>query len=226
MRGAIVIANGEMDIPPGIRAKIQASTYIIAADGGVNNCHRLKIQPHAIIGDLDSMQPGDVEAYREAGIKVIQYPAHKDETDLELALRYVMNKEVDEVTILGGLGARWDMTIANILLIVHPLFDHLKICYLDGTQEVALLRAGERSVIDGAPGDTISLIPLAGDASGITTQGLEYPLRDGTLQFGATRGVSNVFTGGQAEIYYREGRLLCVVNRQKQKLTKKVRLHE
>lgn len=212
MKRAIIFANGRMEKLPKIVADIQASDLLIAADGGIHHCKSLGIQPHVIIGDLDSMDPNEVTAYREAGVNVIQFPAHKDETDLELALQFALKHEVAEVIILGGLGARWDMTIANILLIAHPMFTRLKIRLLDGTQELVLLRAGKRSNIQGQPGDTISLIPLAGDARGIITHGLEYPLMDETLQFGSSRGVSNVFIQEHAQIFFREGLLLCILS--------------
>jgi thiamine pyrophosphokinase len=51
---------------------------------------------------------------------------------------------------------------------------------------------------------------LAGDAVGITTHGLEYPLIDETLYFGSPRGVSNVFKQDSAHIQIREGLLLCI----------------
>jgi thiamine pyrophosphokinase len=213
MKQAIIIANGSMQVPPELSSYVQASTLIIAADGGIHNCKSLGIQPNVIIGDLDSVGSGEVAPYQESGVDVIAYPPRKDETDLELALRYALKSEVTDVIILGGLGARWDMTIANIHLIAHPMFAGLHIRLLDGTQELRLLRAGNRSVIHGRSGDTLSLIPLAGDVSGIITSGLEYQLNDETLHFGSSRGVSNVLIQDQADILFRQGVLLCIVNK-------------
>ncbi len=82
---------------------------------------------------------------------------------------------------------------------------------LDGSQEVFLLRCGESAEVTGSPGDTVSLIPLGGDAQGVTTSGLEYPLTGETLAFGATRGVSNVLLGESATVHLESGLLLCVV---------------
>ena len=55
------------------------------------------------------------------------------------------------------------------------------------------------------PGDLLSLLPLGGDAIGVTTEGLQYPLHDETLFLGQARGVSNVFTGSRAAITLRRG---------------------
>ena len=213
MKQALIIANGKMEKPPALSSYVSASTLIIAADGGIHNCISLGIQPNVIIGDLDSMESEEIPIYREAGVDVIQYPTHKDETDLELALQYAKKHEVSDLIIIGGLGARWDMTIANILLIAQPMFTGINIHLMDGTQELFLLKPGVQSVVHGHPRDTISLIPLTGEVSGVITDGLEYPLNDETLQFGTSRGVSNVLLMKQAQIYFQQGFLLCILNR-------------
>ncbi len=80
----------------------------------------------------------------------------------------------DEILILGALGTRWDQTLANVML--PAAFPDLNIRLVDGNQEFFYLRAGETITITGRPGDTLSLIPLGGEAQGITTDKLEYPL--------------------------------------------------
>ena len=55
------------------------------------------------------------------------------------------------------------------------------------------------------------MIPIAGDARGVSTEALEYPLKDETLSFGATRGVSNVMLADKARISLKAGMLVCVV---------------
>jgi len=201
-----------MEDTPALVETIRPADLVIAANGGSYHCRALGITPSVIIGDFDSLSPEDIVSYQQAGVEIIQYPSQKNETDLELALQLALKRGVSEVLIIGALGARWDMTIANILLIAHPIFSGLKIRLLDGTQEFILLRGKERADLHGRPGDPISLIPLAGDAHGITTQGLEYPLKDETLHFGSPRGVSNRFLQNHAQIDVREGVLLCIKN--------------
>jgi thiamine pyrophosphokinase len=213
MKSAIIFANGRMEKPPDILSILQTSDLLIAADGGTHNCEALGIKPDVIIGDLDSMNPDDVTSYRDAGVEVINYPAHKDESDLELSLEYSLVHDFTEIVIIGGLGERWDMTMMNIVLMAHPKFSGLNIRLLDGTQELLLLKPGKNVELAGKPGDTLSLIALAGEASGILTHGLEYPLNNETLQFGESRGVSNVFTAARARIAFSQGLILCIINR-------------
>lgn len=213
MKRAIVFANGMMVNPPEIISERQPSDLIIAADGGTHHCSSLGITPNVIIGDFDSLDPNEVTDYQHAGVEVIQYPVHKDEIDLELVLQFIMNQEISEVYIIGALGDRWDMTLANIMLMAHPKYCRLKIRLLDGSQELVLLRGEDQIEIHGQSGYQLSLIPLAGEVFGVTTYGLEYPLNDETLYFGSTRGVSNVFVHDNAQVIIREGTLLCIVNK-------------
>jgi thiamine pyrophosphokinase len=210
---AIVIANGKMEIPPNFNLQLTSYSMSIAADGGTKNCKLLGLIPQVLIGDLDSMQADEIEEYRRQGAEIIQFPRRKNETDLELAFAYAQGKQCDQVDVVGGLGARWDMTIANVLLLAYPQFDRMDIRYIDSSQEIRLLRGGKKYNLEAKAGDTLSLIPILGDSKGITTSNLEYPLRNENLLFGATRGISNVFTDPDAHIEFREGLMLCIINR-------------
>ena len=210
-RRAIIFANGLLGNSEAARQSIRPDDILIAADGGARHCRRLGMTPHFIVGDFDSLEPAELQVFQDAGVIVIRHPARKDFTDLELALRHARALGADEIIVLGGLGARWDQTLANLLLPAAEAFAAAHIRLLDGAQEVFLLRAGESAVITGSPGDTVSLIPIGGDAQGVTTGGLEYPLVGETLVFGATRGVSNVLLEESATVHLQGGLLLCVV---------------
>jgi thiamine pyrophosphokinase len=201
----IIFANGRMDWP----FEIQDDDFIIAADGGGRYCLERRIIPKIVIGDMDSLSEAELTLLETQGAEIIRFPTRKDFTDLELALLKAQELDADEILLLGALGARWDQTIANLLL---PSA-HASMCIriLDGPQEISFLRGGEELKIAGQPGDTVSLIPLAGDARGVTTHNLEYPLDDESLIFGGSRGVSNVLTAKRATVSLQQGMLLCVV---------------
>ena len=210
----IIFANGEVSDLEAARAVIQPTDTLIAADGGAKHCRALGLTPHVLIGDFDSLAPADLAALEAAGTRVIRHPARKDQTDLELALDYALAEGANDIVILGALGGRWDQTFANLLLLALPALSSTRIRLLDGTQEISLLRGPGQLTLTGNAGDTVSLIPIGGDAHGITTSGLEYPLRDETLNFGSTRGISNVMLERQATISLTEGLLICAVIRQ------------
>jgi thiamine pyrophosphokinase len=209
MKRAVIFANGPLADLDAARAVLRPGDRLIAADGGLRHLRALGQRPHALVGDLDSVEAGEAARLEAAGVGVHRYPARKDETDLELALRLALAEGASEVVVLGALGGRWDQTLANLLLLAHPDFRGARVRLLVGAQQVYLVR-GE-TLIEGQPGDTVSLVPLGSDARGVTTAGLEYPLTDGTLPFGGTLGISNVLVGQTATVSVAEGLVVCVV---------------
>jgi thiamine pyrophosphokinase len=209
---AIIFANGGTTQLP----DLQPDDLIIAADGGARHCLAYGLVPHLVVGDFDSLDDERLVQLRKRGVEMIQYPVRKDYTDLELALHHAMQRGAHKILVLAALGGRWDQTLANVLLPAAKEFAALDICLIDGAQEIRLFHAGQRMQINGCPGDTVSLVPLNGDAQGITTENLEYPLHAETLYFGSTRGISNVMTTNTATVYLDNGALLCVVIHQQE----------
>ncbi|MDD2696480.1 MAG: thiamine diphosphokinase [Anaerolineales bacterium] len=218
---AVIFANGLLSHPEAARQAIRPDDLLIAADGGLRHCQHLGLTPSILIGDFDSLDEGQVSAMRRAAVRIIRHPARKDSTDLELAVRHAKSLGATDILVLAGLGARWDQTLANLLLPAAADLDGVRLHLQDGPQEMHLLRGdpqgtplevqGSTLEIHGAVGDTVSLIPLGGDASGITTHGLEYPLRDERLAFASSRGISNTLLASPATVSLKEGLLMCIV---------------
>ena len=206
---ALVFANGRFLADP---ESLCTSDFdlVIAADGGSTHCEEAGLYPQVLIGDLDSTDLTLVEEWREHGVNIIRHPQRKDKTDLEIALEYAQEKGADEIHVYGALGERLDMTLGNILLLAHPNLS-CQIKLICGNEIVTLLRGKGKMTLEGQRGDTVSLLPLLPETTGITTQGLEYPLREGRLLYGTSRGISNLMKDNQAQISLQEG-LLCVIH--------------
>jgi thiamine pyrophosphokinase len=205
---AIIVANGPMPQPAIHRWTFSENDRVICVDGGVMNALSLGLKPDVVVGDLDSLDVSVRKRLQEEGCLFIQHPSRKDETDSELAIRYALSQGANELTILAALGGRIDHALANVMLLALPELANIKARLIEGAQEVLLIR--DQAVIEGVPGDIVSLLPLTADASGVHTEGLEYALHDGTLKFGAARGVSNVLTAPQARVRLAKGLLLAV----------------
>jgi thiamine pyrophosphokinase len=210
-RRAIVVANGDLPTPHITRARLDGwqEALVIAADGG--SCHALALGLHVdvVIGDQDSLDVALHQQLVAQGVHFETASSHKDESDLELALLYAARQGVDELAILGAVGKRLDMSLANISLLALPALEGLKVRLWAGDQTAWLITPPGES-LHGHPGDTLSLIPLGGVAEGVRTAGLEYPLCDETLWFGPARGVSNVLCAERADVRLRAGLLLAV----------------
>lgn len=206
---ALILANGELYKPDVLRSRIGAETFdlVLAADGGARYADTLNVTLDAIIGDLDSLS--DLAPHGITNTEFVPYPAEKNETDLELALLYAGERGVAQIVMVGVMGGRMDMTIANIMLITHASLSSCRIEVWHGEQTGWVIKPPGED-ISGHPGDTVSLIPLGGDASGITTKGLKYSLKDEELTFGSARGISNLLEKPSAHIKLAEGLLLAI----------------
>jgi thiamine pyrophosphokinase len=207
----VLFANGSISNLDQASRFTQDCNMIIAADGGARHCLAARIVPQVVIGDFDSLSPAELDELKMQGSKLIRFPARKDSTDLELALEYACDQGADQIIILGGLGLRWDQTLANILLLAGPSNKCARLSLMDGNQEIMLIKESQKFEINGQPGDTVSLIPIRGDAQGIITTGLDYPLIDEELKFGTTRGVSNVLLEQTGTVLLKHGLLICIV---------------
>jgi thiamine pyrophosphokinase len=216
-RHALVLADGEvpgateMDATwPGWSDGID---LVIAADGGARHAAIARGLGRGLdlwVGDGDSFPATGLAELAASGIAMQRHPADKDETDAELALLAAIDAGARRVTILGALGGeRFDHALANVWLLDHPrLADH-DVRLLDGAARIRLIGPG-RTDLAGRVGDLVSLLPFAGDATGITTRGLRYALRDEPLRSGPSRGLSNVRDAADAQVTLGSGRLLVV----------------
>ena len=183
---------------------------VIAADGGARHAAALGRPLDLWVGDGDSIGEAGLDAIAAAGIPIRRSPVDKDESDTELALLAALEAGARRVTILGALGGeRVDHGLANVWLLGHPRLAGCDVRLLDATVRIRLVGPG-RADLGGRIGDLVSLLPFAGDASGLTTDGLRYPLRDESLRSGPSRGLSNVRIADDAILTVESGRILVV----------------
>ncbi len=208
-RRVIIIANGDLKKPAYYRDLIKCDDYIICVNGGSIHALAIGVKPHLLIGDLDSLPKDARLKVMEAKPKLIEYPAAKDKSDLELAVDYALTLNPDEIIIIGALGgARVDHALFNIMLLLLPLNKGIPACILDETQKIYICRSYLE--LDGNPGDYLSLFALNGNTEEVTTEGLKYHLQGETLQFASSRGLSNEFSAAKAAVSVKSGLLLVI----------------
>ncbi|UCD10123.1 MAG: thiamine diphosphokinase [Dehalococcoidales bacterium] len=205
---ALVLANGELYDVETLHKRIHNEVFelVIGVDGGSRYASELDVTVDVIIGDMDSISPG--EHRRMNDVRFISYPEEKDESDLELALLYAKEQGADKIVVIGSMGGRMDMTISNIQLVGHASSGSCRIEVWHGNQTGWIIQPPGED-IPGNPGDTISLIPMGGDSSGITTTGLKYPLNNEELTM-KSRGISNLIDSLPTHVAFSEGQLLVV----------------
>lgn len=180
----------------------------IAADSGIDHARALGRVPDLVVGDFDSVSEEGMAWAAEVGATIDRHPAAKDQTDLEIALGHALAAEPDHVVVAGIGGGRLDHLLANLAALASPSFAAVRV---DGLLETALVSVvhTERRLL-GDRGELVSLLPMHGDANGVTTVGLGYPLRDEALRAGSSRGVSNYFEEPEATVTVADGTLLAI----------------
>ncbi len=208
---AIVVANGTPQMGQAVRNVLEhaADALVICADGGAEVALKMGLYPHIVVGDMDSVDPNTLDTLEVAGAELLRFPPDKDETDLELALLEAAERGATDIFILAAMGARIDHTLSNLYLLTLPALQNCIVYLVDDNQSVWVVQPGTHP-LRGAIGDTVSLIPFQGDAQGITTHGLQYPLSDETLYLGPARGVSNVIISPEASVTFKSGTLLII----------------
>ena len=208
---AFLFANGDAPNLPALRRMIAPGDLLIAADAGARHILALSMLPTILIGDLDSLEPAQREGLQSAGVPLRQYPPAKDETDLELCLGYALAQNPTEVIITGCYGGRLDQMLGIVALLLDPRLAGTPARLDDGVTELALVR--RTLALFGSLGDTVSLLPFGTDATGVSTQGLEYPLAHETLYVHRSRGISNRMVEPDALVEVETGILLCIHQR-------------
>ena len=199
MTTVLVMAGGQPG-PPGF----MDADYVIAADSGLHRAERRPVD--LVIGDLDSVDPDRLAAAEAAGVEIRRFPEAKDETDLELAMAAALDRGATRIVVEGGFGQRLDhfINVANVL--TSDRWAGAQVEWWDDRLRAVVVRT--ELTLRERVGETVSLVPFGGPATGITLTGFEYLLEDETLQPGSGRGLSNVVMEDPAAVSIDKGVLL------------------
>lgn len=205
---SIIIAHGDNIEKEIATREINSADFIICADGGAEYAFQNGIIPDYLIGDFDSIDNSIYDYYADKGVIIEKFPVEKDYTDTEICIIKALELGSTEIGIMAGIGSRIDHSLGNIGLLHYCSKKGIRGYIISSmayiyhcTDEITLL---------GEIGDTVSLIPFNGDASGIYTEGLKYSLNDAKIDFGSPLGISNVMTDNRCKIRLKSGEMLVI----------------
>lgn len=205
MDTVLIFAGGD-DLASTLAEDLPRAELVVAADGGYDSALELGYEVDVLVGDFDSIVATDIPSH----VIVERHSPDKDATDLELALSLVARDSPSRVVVVGASGGRLDHELAVASLLCSERWGEIdELDWISGRARAYVVR--NRRIIHGDVGTTLTLVPMHGDAIGITTKGLRWALDGEDLASGTTRGVSNVMDGPVADIQVRSGCLLVVV---------------
>lgn len=188
--------------------EVPEGALVIAADVGLAEANRLGVAVDLLVGDLDSVDPVDLEAFEGAGGEVRRHHEDKDATDLELAITDAIVAGAGRIVVVGGDRGRLDHLLANAVLLASPRHAAVEVDAIFGATHLHVVR-GRRQLV-GVPGELISLFALGGPAHGVRAEGVRWPLDGAVLEPGSSLGVSNRFVTERAVIEVRDGVVLAI----------------
>lgn len=190
-------------------------TVVIACDSGTDFLASHGIIPDMVIGDMDSISDSGLEFIKKNNIFTEKYPVEKDWTDTEIALEKSMD---NDVVLICPVAGRIDHVMANLGLVLKLKSQGKSISITDGITYCYPLYGEDSATADVTPYKghaAVSLIPcdFSNPVTGVTTEGLYYPLEDADLNFGSSFSFSNKPLGNASfiRVSIRSGLLLLVV---------------
>lgn len=195
---AIILLNGE---PYG--GVIDGENARVYCCDGAYEWAKGKVRIDENLGDYDSL------SYLPHPPPAEIYPAEKNYTDGEIAVRRAIERGADEIEIYGGGGGREDHFLGNLHLLYAALSCGVRAVMI--TDRSRIFASEGLTRLDGLRGKTLSIVPFGADAHIMESSGLKYPLCELPLTYGSTRGISNVALSDKAHIFAK-GRVLVIVN--------------
>lgn len=198
---ALIIANGEMCSFSLLEEMLQWSPYVVALDGAYEYLKSKGIKPDVVIGDFDSIS----EPITDFDITLIK-DFNQNNTDLEKALDFLIEKGYGEINVLGATGRREDHSLNNFLLLCK--YSDINIVLLGDTFKAFLVKNNFSKYYK--KDQIISLLPI-GKVTGIFSENLLYQLNNSILDSETQTGCSNsVFDDGIVRIKIKKGFLIFI----------------
>ena len=177
---------------------------LICADGGLEKALQYGFNPDLVIGDFDSMPLPD-----SCPCPVRVLPVKKDETDTAACIKEGRARGYREFRIAGGMGGRFDHTIANLQCIADCASRGEQGWLVDAQNRVTVLHPGTY-IFPGLEKGKFSLFAFTERVKNIDLNGTEWELKQAELVQNVPIGCSNWYKSEQITLKFTEGLLILV----------------
>lgn len=207
----LMVLGGRAPAVPWLSA-LDFAQEVWAVDKGLEYCLDAEITPDRLIGDCDSSSVSAWKRAVELGVPVSKFESDKDLTDFQLALDIFSDDRKDKSTgglfLSGGFGGRFDHLWSVVISFLHRPGKFIPIGMADDEEGMVFLKGPARASASFAKRpESVSLIPFSGECTGVSINGVRWPLDDVMLEYSRPYSISNRLAGGAAVFGLTEGLL-------------------
>lgn len=213
MRTIAIVAGGPNSNIPELEQYNKEIDLWIGADKGALTLIQSGVTPDIAIGDFDSLDEKEKQLVQEKSIEFQCHPIEKDETDLEIAINYAIEKCPCDLYLFGGTGGRLDHELANIQLLYKLKEKNINGVIIDENNWIELRFPGTHTIENDSNYKNISFLPFSNKVIGISLEGFYYKLNNKNIFWGSTLCISNTLLNEKGYYSFREGILLVIKSR-------------
>lgn len=172
---------------------VSQNRIIWCADHGIDICKQANIKPTYLVGDGDSANPDNWQWAIQEKVNITKVPAKKDVTDTQLALQLIQsNYNNSTIIFTGAWGGRFDHAFSSIFSFKGMFQKNFCGCIADQKEVMFILKNNDALTLTlKKQPKAISLLPLSGTCSGVSIDGVYWPLDQVMLNNNLPYAVSN-----------------------------------
>ncbi|MCG5035933.1 thiamine diphosphokinase [Lactiplantibacillus plantarum] len=185
----------------------------IGADRGALRLVKRGIQPVMVVGDFDSIDAAELQTVKDALVGAVVVKPDQDHTDTQLAIKSIFEQlQPDEVHLYGATGGRLDHLLANMWLVLDPVFRQWapQIKLIDKQNSVRFFLPGDYQITKEADKRYLAFVPLM--PMHLTLPDEKYQL-DAAYNAYPISWASNEFSGNTGHFSFDAGVLAVIQSR-------------
>lgn len=206
IRKCTVVSGAPNDNIEFLKANIDRSSFIIAADSGYKKLVASDIKPDVIAADFDSSEKPEIDC------EIITFPIEKAYTDTFNSVILAKERGYNDITIFFALGGRFDHSYSNILILDYCRRNNINCTIVDDKNRVSLI--SDKKVIK-KEYSFFSLFAFLEDCKGVKINGAHYDqsfynLDKMDIKLGDQFAQSNEIDGEECIVTVESGTLLLI----------------
>jgi thiamine pyrophosphokinase len=169
----VIIAAGDFPSHETALSVLRQAEIVVCCDGAAGSLLQYGMEPHHIVGDMDSLSPAISERFRER----IHHCANQETNDLTKAIRFCIQHEWKDLCLLGITGKREDHSLANLSI----MLEQSQYANIQAITDYGVFNPiRQTTVFESVPRQQVSIFSFT-SAALFTFHGLKYPVTGAPL---------------------------------------------